>query len=93
MIRVLAAEHRIPAFAEIAKSGRERHRTWVKGAFAGELAKHAAPEREAVLLGLLAATDVYVWKLFRRDFGLGRKKAEAAVERLVRGVLDSKRGT
>lgn len=92
VIRVLAAEHRIAAFAEIARSGRVRHRTWVKAAFARYLDKHTAPEREAILLGLLAATDVYVWKLYRRDFGLGRKTSEAAVERLVQGVLDGKRG-
>jgi hypothetical protein len=38
-------------------------------------------------VALLAATDVYVWKLLRRDLGLDRKSAQAAVERLIRGVL------
>ncbi len=93
VIRVLSAEQRIPAFADIARDGRERHRRWVEAAFAGRLAKQAAREREEVLLGLLAATDVYVWKLYRRDFGLDRKTSEAAVERLVRSVLEDRRGT
>jgi AcrR family transcriptional regulator len=86
-ILMLAEEHRIPGFAEAAKSGRARHRAWVKAAFAGQLPKHPARVREEILVGLLAATDVYVWKLLRRDFGLGRKASEAAVERLVRGAL------
>jgi AcrR family transcriptional regulator len=86
-ILMLAEEHRIPGFAEAAKSGRERHRAWVKGAFAGQLAKHPARDREELLVALLAATDVYLWKLFRRDFGLGRKASQGAVERLIRGVL------
>ena len=86
-ILMLAEEHRIPGFAEVAKSGRERHRAWVKAAFAGQLAKRPARAREAILVGLLAATDVYVWKLLRRDFGLGRKASQSAVERLLCGVL------
>lgn len=86
-ILMLAEEHRIPGFAEAAKSGRERHRAWVKAAFAGKLAKHPARLREEILVGLLAATDVYVWKLLRRDFGLGRKASQVAVERLIGGVL------
>ena len=92
-ILMLAEEHRIPGFAEAAKSGRERHRAWVKAAFAEPLAKHRARVREELLVSLLAATDVYVWKLYRRDFGLGRKASQAAVERLIRGVLvDIKKG-
>ena len=84
---MLAEEHRIPGFAEAAKSGRERHRAWVKAAFAGQLAKQPPRAREELLVCLLAATDVYVWKLFRRDFGLGRKASEAAVQRMIRGVF------
>ncbi len=93
VIRVLAAEQRIPAFAEIARDGRERHRRWVEAAFAERLTKQPARERREVLLGLLAATDVYVWKLYRRDLGLDRKTSEAAVERLVRGVLEDRSGS
>jgi len=84
---MLAEEHRIPGFAEAATSGRERHRAWVKGAFAGQLAKHPARVREEVLVALLAATDVYVWKLLRRDFGLDRKASQAVVERLICSAL------
>jgi AcrR family transcriptional regulator len=89
VIRILAAEHQIAAFAEIARSGRERHRTWVKAAFAAGLAKVPSRRREPVLVALLAATDVYLWKLLRRDFGLDRAASEAAVERLVRGALET----
>ena len=86
-VLMLAEEHRIQGFAEAAKSGRERHREWVTAAFAGQLGKRPPRAREELLVCLLGATDVYVWKLFRRDFGLGRKASEAAVERLICGVL------
>jgi hypothetical protein len=38
-------------------------------------------------MAVLAATDVYVWKLLRRDLGLDPKQAQAAIERLVTGAL------
>lgn len=90
-IRLLADEHRVPAFAETARGGRERHRAWVKAAFAPELAKCPPREREEVLLALVAALDVYVWKLYRRDLGLGRKASESVVKRLVHGALGTKK--
>jgi AcrR family transcriptional regulator len=86
-VLMLAEEHRIPGFAEAAKSGRERHRAWVKAAFPGQLGMQPPRAREELLVCLLAATDVYVWKLLRRDFGLGRKASEAAVERMICGVF------
>jgi hypothetical protein len=35
----------------------------------------------------LAATDVYLWKLLRRDVGLDKPDAEAVIVRLVQGAL------
>jgi len=92
VIRMLAEEHRIPGFAAVADKGRERHRAWVEDAFAQQLAAHPAGERWRILVALLAATDVYVWKLLRRDLGLDRKSSQAAVERLIRGVLINDKG-
>jgi AcrR family transcriptional regulator len=92
VIRMLAEEHRIPGFAQVAEEGRSGHRAWVAASFARQLAQQPVAEREHVLVALLAATDVYVWKVLRRDFGLDRKATESIVERLVRGVLTSEEG-
>ena len=43
-------------------------------------------------MAVLAATDVYVWKLLRRDLGLDPKQAQAAIERLVTGALIDDKG-
>jgi len=87
---MLAEEHRIPGFAEVASEGRQRHRAWVKAVFAEQLAMHPRADREEVLVALLVAVDVYTWKLVRRDLGLDRKASEAVVERLIRSVLLNK---
>ncbi len=92
VIGMLAEEHRIPGLELVAAEGREKHRAWVEAAFAPQLGDQPVRIRRAVVPALLAATDVYVWKLLRRDLGLDREAAQAAVERLVRGVLTSDKG-
>jgi AcrR family transcriptional regulator len=92
VVGVLAEEHRIAGLEQVTAEGRDRHRSWVEAVFADQLA-HAAPrERRTVLVALLAATDVYVWKLLRRDLGLDRKETQAVVERLVRGAMINDKG-
>lgn len=39
---------------------------------------------------LVAATDLYVWKLLRLDLGRPRQAAEAAVSRAVRALLEAR---
>ena len=81
LIMMLAQEPRHPELlGPLAASGRELHRRWIERVFAPHDRIHAAQ--------LVTATDVYVWKLLRRDLGLSRARAKAAitemVERLVR---------
>jgi AcrR family transcriptional regulator len=87
VIRMLAEEHRIPGLAPVAREVRSGHRVWVSSSFGPQLARHPDPAREQILLALLAATDVHVWKVLRRDLGLDRTATQSIVERLVRGVL------
>jgi AcrR family transcriptional regulator len=89
VIRMLAEEHRIAGFAEMSTVGRDMHRQWVEAAFSRRLPRRRGRARRDVVTALLAATDVYVWKLLRRDFGLDRAAAEQIVVRLVEGVLPS----
>lgn len=89
VIRMLAEEGRIPEFATAAEIGRAQHRGWVEAAFASGLEALPPRERRDATTALVAATDVYVWKLLRRDLGLDRTAAQAAVTRLVRGALSS----
>lgn len=87
---MLAEEFRIPGFAEVAAIGRSKHRAWVTAAFSEQLAGYRGRKRTVVLTALLAATDVYVWKLLRRDLDLDRKTSQSIVERLITGALFDK---
>ena len=88
VIRMLAEEHRIPGFAEVAQGGRDNHRAWVEAVFADRIAPLRGRRRTTTVLALVAATDVYLWKLLRRDLGLDHRRAEATIVRLVEGALD-----
>jgi len=89
VIRVLALEDQVAGFADLARLGRANHRAWLEKSFEAQLARRAAGEREAAVVALVVATDVYVWKVLRRDQRLDRPAAEAAMLRLVRGALES----
>jgi AcrR family transcriptional regulator len=78
VIRLLALEEKVPSIAPTLAAGRKGHREWVEAMFD---APDAVPE-------LVVATDVYTWKLLRRDQGLSRNKTAAAVRRLIQGILE-----
>ncbi|MGN6161342.1 MAG: TetR/AcrR family transcriptional regulator [Marmoricola sp.] len=88
----LSQERDDPIAAEITSKGRKLHRAWVSDAFADHLHSRPTSEsREAVLDLLVVATDVYTWKLLRRDRRLSRARTEERMTTLVRAVLDNPR--
>ena len=88
VLRMLAAEDRIPAIHELAEAGRAWHRDWVERTFAPLLAGLRGAARERRLVALVVATDLLVWKLLRREMGLGR----AAAERIVIEMITATKG-
>lgn len=83
----LAEERRRPALKASLDQGRDNHRDGVKTAFAPQLERLQGAERAQLLTMLIAITDVYVWKLLRRDMGLGRAAAESIVRNMIERVI------
>jgi AcrR family transcriptional regulator len=83
VLRLLAQEERIAAVHEMAESGRRWHKGWVERTFAPLLDGLSGAAREQRLVQLVVATDLLVWKLLRREMGLGRKAAERIVIDMV----------
>lgn len=86
-IRILEQEHQFEMLHRGLSQGRQVHRTWLQAVFGPRLAGFPPAERERRITALYAATDVYVWKLLRRDLHLDRDETEATICRLVEGVL------
>ncbi|WTW96051.1 TetR/AcrR family transcriptional regulator [Streptomycetaceae bacterium NBC_01309] len=78
----IAQMDRIAAATRAAAHARGLHRAWLERVFADRLPA-AGPARERALNLHHAATDVYLWKLWRRDLGLSREDAERAMHDLL----------
>jgi AcrR family transcriptional regulator len=85
VIQCLAEEPRHPGFPSM-ELGRQAHRRWNEAVFGPYLAARDGAARARLLHALIAATDVYVWKLLRRDLGLARAAAEAVVREMIHGL-------
>ncbi|GAA3428116.1 hypothetical protein GCM10018953_52990 [Streptosporangium nondiastaticum] len=86
----IAQMDRVPAAARAAAHARAQHRAWLERVFADRLPA-PGPAREHTLNLHYAATDVYLWKLWRRDLGLSREDAERAMRDLLTSIDPRKR--
>jgi len=84
---LLGQETSDPHAARITEKGRAMHRTWVESVFTPQLGDLTGSKREEMIDMLVIATDVYTWKILRRDRGLSRKVVERRMLRLVESVL------
>ncbi len=87
-IRTLAQEERHEVLRAFTDLGRSVHRAWVETTFAPFLDARPAEERSMLLTKLVVVTDLYVWKLLRRDSGFGREQTERTIAELVSDVVE-----
>lgn len=70
--------------AHAVAEGRAFHRAWVERCFGPLMPTLNQESVDAVV----AATDIYVWKLIRLDLGRSRTATEAIITRLTRAALE-----
>lgn len=87
LLRMLAQEEREPALRQVADLGRTFHVEWCKQAFAPGLEGLRGAERERRLAQLVACTDIYVWKLLRRDRELSVPQTKLAMRELLESLI------
>jgi AcrR family transcriptional regulator len=71
--------------ADHVAKGRRVHRDWVRAVFGPQLAD--AADTKALEDLLVVATDVYTWKLLRRDAGLSRVRTEERMHTMIRRLV------
>jgi AcrR family transcriptional regulator len=79
VITMLGQESTHPQVRRMTETGRAMHRRWVRTL--------APASTDEVVDLLVVATDVYTWKLLRRDRGLSRDDTEHRIRALVAAVL------
>ena len=82
-----AASERLEILSDLLDDARRGHQEWLAAMF-GERLPTTPAARRRVVHALHAATDVYSWKLLRRDLGLSRTETEKTMSDLVAGVLE-----
>lgn len=87
LLRMLAQEEREPALRQLADLGRIVHVEWCKQAFAPAIEGLRGAKRERRLAQFVTGTDIYVWKLLRRDRGLGLKETKLAMRELLEPLM------
>jgi len=88
VVRFLAQEERHSALRPILAQGRREHRAWVGERFGSTPSGLNELERERQITRLIVATDIYTWKLLRRDFG----KSQDEVLHLMLGIIKKETG-
>jgi AcrR family transcriptional regulator len=88
VVRFLAQEERHSALRPLLAQGRLEHRAWVAERFGSTQSDLSELERERQITRLIVATDIYTWKLLRRDFG----KSQDEVLLLMVGIINKERG-
>ena len=84
ILRMLSQEDRVPAVRRLMDVGRDYHRRWADGTFEPLLHGLRGRRRQRRLIGIIAVTDVLVWKLLRVDMGVQQAEAEQIVVDMIR---------
>jgi len=85
-VRLALLHDRIEAVRAGLEEGRTNHQRWLAETLEDHLPSDPA-ERHRTLAALHAATDVYTWKLLRRDLGHGRRVTQRIMTDMVRAIL------
>ncbi len=86
-IRTINLESELEIAREIGRKGRELHRNWCIQMFSPYLPEQNTPEFEIQLNSFIAATEIYLWKLMRKDLKLSREKTLAIFKNMVEGLV------
>lgn len=86
VLNFIAQEDRVPLVGEAVREGRRAHREWVERHCAPLFADTDGTDVEELVHAAIAATDLYTWKLLRRDRGLEPEGVHAVMMRLLSGL-------
>jgi AcrR family transcriptional regulator len=88
---MLAQEAREPVLQNLADLGRLYHLQWCRQAFAPALAGLRGKTHERRLAQFVTCTDIYTWKLLRRDRGLSRAQTKLAMQEMLEPLMEPPR--
>jgi AcrR family transcriptional regulator len=91
VLHMLAQEQGLAGVTDAVDAGRRYHADWVERAFGCLIGELPPAIRRRRLAQLVAVTDIYHWKVLRRDVGLNRSETEASLRELIDGIVAGNR--
>jgi AcrR family transcriptional regulator len=86
VIRTIAVEEQYPAARKILEKGRAHHRDWCANVFSSWLPEPCTDAYEMKLTAFITATEIYLWKLLRKDLGKSYEETLGVFRQLVEGL-------
>jgi len=87
VLHLLSQERGLTGVTNTVEAGRKYHAAWVERTFSPLLAELRAAVRRRRIGQLVAVTDIYQWKVLRRDVGLSRREVEASLRELISDIV------
>jgi AcrR family transcriptional regulator len=87
VLHLLSQERGLAGVTSRVEAGRRYHAAWVERAFSPLLAELPSALRRRRIGQLVAVTDIYHWKVLRRDVGLSRDEVEASLRELISDIV------
>lgn len=86
VLNFLAQEQKGDSIAsDLTRKGRTFHRNWVKQSFK----KYLAVKEKDTIDALVAATDIYTWKLLRLDLGRSQNATKRIITKSVKKLVEA----
>jgi len=83
VIRTIYVEDQFEVAQQILNRGRQYHREWCREMFAPYLLTQSSVDYETSLTSFVTATEIYLWKLLRKDLGKSKEETYQVFHRLL----------
>lgn len=87
VIRTLAIEDSYQFANKLLDRGRAFHRQWCEKVFGPVLPPSGSPAYQSYLTAFIASTEIYLWKLMRKDLGLSTQQTREIFEILLTSLI------
>jgi AcrR family transcriptional regulator len=91
VLRTLSQENHVPTLRVLTDFGRTYHLDWCEKAFAPALKGLRGSHRKRRAYQLVALTDIYTWKILRRDRKLSVEQTKLATREMIEALTERSR--
>jgi AcrR family transcriptional regulator len=88
VMRTIAVEDEMSFARKLLIRGRKEHRAWCARVFGPFLPEAGHRDYEIQLAALIAVTEIYLWKLLRKDLGHNREDTARIFQLMTSGIIE-----